>query len=315
MKKYIKAAYDTSIPSWLKDVAHYNHEARQYLRAVYSMASAKFYNEPQPNSVEIMLLYDVYEARYRGEKEKYAIKEWVYVPERPYTGEDVFIKSGNTFRRVNVSARAKLMPHVADIVYMVAPKRDESRKDRTYVDPRYQFESGRTSWKWEYKGQKPSYAWDTKGKENKNVVDHWFIPSSGWSVKRDKSGYVLPTPETLYEKLYKRFPEVTQNRIDSVKEVLERYYNLVDEAKNRIFSIYDIRKGKYVPNGSQSPINDLNQAIYYYRRMYEGFNACISDDGKVDTHRLSAYTKGSDGLNYWTNGIDNYLDELYRKLD
>ena len=83
MKRYIKAAYDPSMPDWLKFKSDGNKYALEFLNNKYAMSQAKFYKEPQPDSIPIHLLYEIYkeEHRYRDPHYKTKMNEYVYVPD------------------------------------------------------------------------------------------------------------------------------------------------------------------------------------------------------------------------------------------
>ena len=317
MKRYIKAAYDLSMPKWLRVPTKYNKSALESLRWNYAMAQAKFYKEPQPDSLPIYLLYEVYEKHhgYRGDYFE-DIPEYVYIPEYSYSADNVYFDYGRTYRSVNTASKARLGEHIADTVYMVAPKRQDARADRGYIDPRYdrQYDTRH----WVYEGQTPEYenAWneETRRWEKTNRVSEWNKSSN-----RDKSGYVIPRPEELYAKLYERFPNSVQTKLNKAKSILDEYYDKIDAAKSLIFSQYDIKKGKAISmygKAYESPFYYLHDAIYHYGEIYKDFEECIKEDGSVDSNLLANFMNGTgyDGLDSRLRGIDSSIEKINKQL-
>ena len=318
MKQYIRATYDISIPKWLKNKNANNKSALEYLNHRYAMSQAKFYKEPQPDSVPIHLLYEVYrkEERRGGDYWYNEIPEYVYIPSMSYGHSDVFVEYGSgKFRSLPNVAKSKLAQHIVDTVYMVAPMRSDANQGRDYVDPRYARNSWEANAPWEYAGQTPEYEerWnpETHKYESTDRVSSWETQSG-----RDKSGYKIPNPEDLYAKLYARFPNVIQNRVDNVKAILDEYYDKIDNAKSLIFSQYDIRKGKAISMYGRSydtPFYHLHDAIYHYGELYKTFERCINEDGSVDSRKLADFvnSNGYDGLNHVLRSIDDSLTKIH----
>ena len=205
MKKYIKASFDPSMPRWLRNRTEYTKDALNYLRYNYAMSQAKFYTEPQPDSIPIHLLYEVcakksnrWDSGYHYED----IPEAIYIP-GAWASDSIYIDYGSTCRSVSNSSAKRLKDHIADTVYMVAPKLNDARQGRDYVNPRYAQEQ--STGEWVYQGQTPEY--EQKWHENKGWVNSDKILDWSSHYGRDKSGYEIPNPKELYERLYKRFPD------------------------------------------------------------------------------------------------------------
>jgi hypothetical protein len=300
MRTYIQAAYDPSMPNWLNAKNDYSESALDSLRGRYALNTAKFYDTPQPDSIPIHLLYDVYvEVPDRwNDTARYPTDEYVYIPGE--TGYNAFIKSetSETYRRVSTSSKAKIAPHIADTVYMVATPRNEYRADRKYIDPRYE---KNYNGKWNYGGQVFQYG-------------YWAE-----SYNRDKSGYAIPNPTELYEKLYNRFPNRIQSKLDKVTQTMEDYYNKLEEAKTLVFNQFDIRNGTAPYFGSSyynSPIYRLGEAIRNYGRMYSAFKRCLNQDGSVDSQKLAEFMNGNnyESLSYSCQSIDSDLEKIHKAL-
>lgn len=313
MKRYIKASYDSSMPSWLKSKA--GEDALKELKYQYAMSEAQFFDTPQENSIPIHLLDDVYKESTgyggRGTYKEHA-GQYVYVPSLG-NGYYVFLESGNSYRRLSTIAKSKLNDHIIDTVYMVAPLRNEIRKTRDYVDPRYD-NSG--NYMGQYREEGSKYNRETGKWERDPESDEWVMPYTYGDNKRDKSGYSIPNPEDLYRRLYARFPDRLKTRVNEAKSILDEYYDKINDAKEKLLSQYDIRKGRtpYLGYGdaSKSALYQLQQAIEYYGRMYKEFENCMTNEGSIDPQKLASFMKGDSfsGIPYCTKNIDSYLSKI-----
>lgn len=319
MKRYIRASYDPSMPSWLKNEA--GKDALEKLTSYVAISEAKFYPTPQEGSIPIYLLDDTYkESRSWGETYKTPAGQYVYVPDIPYSYWSRFLSTGERFRSLDTVAKSRLQQHIIDTVYMVAPLRSSIRNERgEYVDPRSNIEYHNGNRRFKYAGQYPEY----EGYRNED--GQWVKPTAPTSYSdkgrngRDKSGYEIPRPEDLYRRLYARFPDRLKGRINEAKAVLDEYYDKLEEAKNTYFSKYDIRKGKspkYYGNAYEAPVYKLQDAIEYYGMMYEAFDGCIEDDGSVNPAKLAEFMKGTswDGMQNCIEYIDKDLESFYKRI-
>ena len=313
MKRYIIASYDSSMPDWLKGRA--GKFALDHLKYRYAMSDAKFSKEPQEGSIPVYLLDEVYEETKRwGETYKTSAGQYVFVPDVD-SGYSAYLPAGKGYRRLNTIAKSRLKDHIIDTVYMTAPSRRDIRQDRDYVDPRYDNN-------WEYMGQYKDEAYRYDSELGKSVRDpendKWIMPWVGYAgAKRDKSGYVIPDPEELYSRLYTRFPDRLKTRVNEAKAILDEYYDKVNDAKERVLSHYDIRKGKspyigYGDNVYKSSMYKLGEVIRYYGWMYEGFEKCMEDDGSINPKKLASYMKGDDmySIPHNTQYIDKYISQI-----
>lgn len=317
MKRYIRASYDSSMPDWMKSDAGF--DALNQLKYMYAISEAKFYDTPQEGSIPIYLLDDTYKDKGWGSKYKTPAGQYVYIPN---VSSNRYLDTGKSYKHLSTAAKSRIAEHTIDTVYMVAPLRNEIQKERNYDDPRAVWNNG----KYSYAGQYPVYDRhydDELGKwVNNDEPTKWSTRKKGYgygwgSHDRDKSGYAIPNPDDLYARLYKRFPERLKSRLNEVKSVLDEYYDKLNDAKNEIFSQYDIRKGEtpyigYGESASKSRIYRLNQAIGYYGQMYRKFEDCIDDDGSVNPVKLAKFMKGSgyDSMASYIADIDTYLNKL-----
>ena len=87
---------------------------------------------------------------------------------------------------------------------------------------------------------------------------------------RDKSGYIIPDPEDLYERLYAKFPHMAHSKVSKLIAQLEEYYGIISECNNTIFDDIDIRKGVGYNLNSDTTrrINLFNDTVRYYSNVY-----------------------------------------------
>lgn len=318
MKRYIRASYDSSMPSWLKTEAGKN--ALERLTGKYAISEAKFSKTPTEGSIPIYLLDEVFKNERRwGETYKVSAGQYVFVPELSWY-EDKYLATESSFRGLDKVSKSRLEKHIIDTVYMTAPLRSAIQKERNYTDPRYVKDSNRHL---SYEGQYPEYDEhynDETGKWEPDEEPTWVVPSRGYSGRqRDKSGYEIPDPVDIYSRLYARFPDRLKGRINEAKAILDEYYDKLEEAKRALFSAYDIRKGKspkYYGESYNAPSRRLEDAIQYYGWVYRDFDACVNDDGSVDPAKLAEFMKSSSysGASSYLKDIDKDLEVFYKNL-
>jgi len=299
MKQYIKAAYDPSMPEWLRKELSikkgFNSNLKDWLNDEYDMGNAKFYDSPQEGSIVIELLYDVYESDHYDKTDRYYKDTLLFIPNAGYMYDDYWIESGKGYRRVATAAQSKLKNHIVDITYMVAPARSASWSDRSYVDPRYTRFGGTNGRRWGYQGQYPEYYhhWDSDLRRSVRDTEPTSWNTRGnYNEKRDKSGYIIPKPADLYNRLYQRFPDRTQGKFDAAKAKLEECYEKLEETKTKIFNYYDIRNNKYISTYGNTVFSNFNSAISEYCQMCRELDACVREDGIINNTNLSAFLNG-----------------------
>jgi hypothetical protein len=317
MKQYIKAAYDPSKPEWLDFKSPAASKVVRALEEKYALAQAKFYDEPQPGSIPIYLLYEVYESRYWDVSDKRRMEEIVYIPDYGEYYNDIWIDVGERFRHLTNAAKAKFNHHVVDITYMVAPEKSTVTESRDYVDPRYYSDDD----KWKYGGQVRSMKRvrdpNTGDYTNQETWNNAYLPYG--SAARDKSGYVLLSPSQLYANLLAKFPNRLQHLADSTKATMENYYERIKKAKYKIFQAYDIREGKIADDyGYNSVFYELNQAVHNYSNTYKAIQNALTG-GENGTMNEKDFTRLATGTDYdsvprMSKRIDDNLRHIYTRL-
>lgn len=275
MKIYVKASFDSSMPEWLK-----NQDVLGCLKKKYALHEAKFYNEPQSNSIAIYLLEVAYKNTIKKNWRtgyKYTVHtevtNYAWCPE---CDEDISILVNDTYYRPTErnlkykSVKSTLDSLIKYQTYMVAPLRSEVRSEH-YEDPR------------DMRKQSP-YSYH----------------------KRDKSGYIIPNPQELYERLYAKFPDMADRKLGRIMDKLDQYYEVLNECKDKVFDI-DIRNGKGydigLRNANQSKVNAFNDAVRQYGWAYNELKE-LTESGFVD------YETSSDSLVSLMGQLDIISDKI-----
>lgn len=271
MKRYIRASYDNSMPDWLR-----GQEVLNELKENYAMAEAKFYSKPQPNCITIYLLKTAYvNTTKRNWRKRYPetihteVTNYAYCPE---SSADISILVGDTYYRPQYNMNKSAVKSTFDSLvrrktYMVAPLRSDVRSEH-YEDPR--------------STEGPSY------------------------IQRDKSGYRIPDPHDLYSRLYAKFPDKANSKLESIMVELEDYYNIINDCKDRVFDI-DIRKGKgYEAHPRNKNLDIFNDVIRYYGYIYRQCEDITKSD--FDAKLLTSVMENMDILEDKVNKLTNALD-------
>lgn len=276
MKRYIKASYDSSMPEWLK-----GQQILDDLKQHYALAEAKFYNKPQDNSIVIYLLKSAYintvkKNWYTGYKitEHTAVIDYAWCSE---STQDISILVGDRYMRINSelnmnkpAVKEAFKRAIKSKTYMVALLRTDVRSEH-YKDPR-------------------------------DMGANAYPP-------RDKSGYVIPDPRELYERLYAKFPDKSSDKLGDIGVTLEDYYNILNECKDKVFNI-DIRKGRgYGDNfgANRTTLNTFNQVVTHYGWAYADFEKLVNSGN--DPKILSELMQAVDRLGTEIDKLVNLLNE------
>lgn len=279
MKIYIKASFDSSMPEWLK-----GQDVLGCLKKKYALHEAKFYNEPQSNSITIYLLEVAYKNTTKRNWRtgyKYTthtkVTNYAWYPE---CSEDISILVNDTYYRPTErnlkykSVKSTLDSLIKYQTYMVAPLRSEVRSEH-YEDPRDMSNS--------------SYP------------------------RRDKSGYIIPSPLDLYEKLYAKFPDMADKKLGQIIDKMDQYYDILNECKDKIFDI-DIRNGRGYDTGlgnvNRPKVNIFNDAVRHYGWAYQELKELtdsVANDAEISSESLTSLMAQ---LTVIGDKIDNLKKEL-----
>lgn len=207
MKKYIRASFSESTPSWLLqdfNRKHWNNLKNRILDKYHiALDKVQYSDNPTSNSIPIYLLQTDY-------------GNTVYCPG---ANDDETILINGRQRKLGSIAKSKLPEMAIDTVYIelsgdnVAP-----RKDR-YRDPRRTYRYGGPDGKYAGQYRKTKYDRET----DQDLPDGWSnqgLTPANESRARDKSGYKIPSPEEKLEQYYTQFPEKITSKIDALYDKL-----------------------------------------------------------------------------------------------
>ena len=280
MKRYIRASFDTSMPTWLKDKftsSRYPNYAESFVNKYgVALADAKFTTSPTGRSLAIYnLLSD------RGGRK-------IYIPG---INDDEKMDINGRYRTLGSIAKSKLPELATDIVYVDLDANRVS-KDAKYRDPRYIYDGNDK--KGRYGGQKYS-----------DYDDKWKTQTArNERHSRDKSGYEVPSPESQLQRYYTLFPEKLTNKVDAL-------YQRILEVKDKVLAPEVIN----TPYDS-SANNDIGNAIYRLRDAIDEYRNILADLKKYEDSKGSVEIDEwrIKGLASRIKLVSNRLDEAEYKL-
>lgn len=294
MKRYVKAAFDSSMPSWLKKSltgGRLNNYRNAVLRDAFikkgiALDRAQFLDhDPGFGSQPVYLLQTDYGT------EVYA----------PGINDDSTGYFNNRQRKFGSIAKSKLLDMSADVVWinMLDDSNKFSKKDR-YQDPRYSY---RNNSRGDYAGQYKRARYLGRDEEGNEMYSPEEWSKSGMTPRnesrsRDKSGYKVPSPEQMITRFYEKYPEKLASKVDDV-------YQEILDARDQI-SAYDFRElgeDRYSSDVANA-YNYLSQSISEYRNMLRSIK---------DMERYSS--KDHEVDKYMLRTISQYITSIRRRLN
>lgn len=290
MKRYVKASFSTSMPDWLRKEITTNKFRRwsdlknKLIDKGVALDKAEFVEGLPPTYAANSLTFYLLNTDH-GQK--------VYVPG---VNDDDQESINGRYRKLGSIAKSKLYDMSSDVVYIDLGKEGNKavKRDR-YRDPRYNYLDSKRG---EYSGQykKRDYLgnseygpehWSQKGKTIRNE-----------RVYRDKSGYVVPSPEQRITEYYKKFPERITNKIDAV-------YEEMNAVKQELFDVdLTAPQERYANDNYTKAFYQFSRAIETYRRMLSA--VASKENGWSD----SDYSYRIRDLVSDVKQIKRYLDEV-----
>lgn len=242
MKRYVKASFDASMPEWLRTklLSKYgSFKSRLMKKYGVALDRANFMDRGRPGDIPIYLI----ESDYGNE---------VY---SPGVNDDETITINGRNRKLGSIAKSKLPEMAIDMVFVDVSDSDNliPKKDR-YKDPRYSY---RKSDKGQYAGQykrRPYLGNQQYGEEEWSTKG---ITPSNERRARDKSGYIVPSPEEMIANYYSKFPDKITSKLDSL-------YVRLEEVKGELMS---------APFNTPSDFNER----YSIDNMYTDFGRAVSE--------------------------------------
>ena len=206
MKRYVHAAFDPSMPDWLKKKLgdRFGSFKGTMLRK-YRIALDRAQFLPHAASNHSIPIYNL-ESDYG---------QVVYAP-GVNDDETAYFNGRN--RKLGSLAKSKLPEMANDVVFvdMEDTNNTFAKKDK-YRDPRYSY---RSSDRGDYAGQYKRAPYIGDGEYGPEEWTETGKHPSNERRARDKSGYRIPSPEEKVANYYMKFPERMTNKVDSVYERL-----------------------------------------------------------------------------------------------
>lgn len=283
--KNIKASFDPSMPSWLKNAItkKYYLITGDKVSRIFDLSNAEFLDTPTKNSIPI-----------------YYIDGAVYIPG---VNDGYNVQVNGRFRQLGKIAKSKLPELADDVVFVDLDQAPPVKKER-YEDPRYEYSKYRHRVESEYAGQQRSSKYF-----NSEYSDKWTTFTG-----RDKSGYKIPDPRTMLYNYYSQ-----PGNVGKISNRLADTYDILKDIKTRIFDI-DISDPANLGRSAYSTaygnmMSRFGSAVEDYSRAYAEVKELISDLENGDEESTSEYTLKNilndiRGARSRAKDIERYLDRL-----
>ena len=273
MKYYIKAAFDTWVPDWLKaDKGALKAIADQGI----DLKHATFSREKSGKLSDNLVVYYLQGPRYASGY----IKNIVWIPGKYRDDEYVYDPYDGKSKAIKYISKKNLP--IVDVVYINVNEDTNKKPHRArYQDPRYDANG-------KYAGQyytDPS-SWTTGGwsKQGRSTSGRWI------QNKRDKSGYVIPNPDERLLKFYG-----SKEGVERLATMVQQVHDQLVDMKSTLFNIDFDTFGKDYdgsPNYSSSAYQNILHTFGDLTRDYRivlheleqiKHDAESSEDYMVDT--------------------------------
>lgn len=317
MKRYIKASFSSSVPSWL---AKDKRAIEALNRAGVDLHNATFSTERTGKMGDNIVIYHIKQPSAYQQRASYKknnpdaeinYNEFIWIPGVynddhyvsfiNYDRYDPYMHDYRTSDRA-VKYFSKKELNIIDTAYVYSAGANIKNPRKSYTDPRYD-ESGH------YLGQQiiPGN-WHWEGNERVDEPGHWSkqgvyygrydrYPSE--NPFRDKSGYAIPNPKDRLKKFYES-SEGMNKRIKIVRKQLDSIYSQLEDAKENIFNFV-------LPRGEREDYRK-------YRELYEYLDSALSYYEKTLEKLEKLERRSSQGaLDRWDNSNVEYaLGDLKR---
>jgi len=317
MKRYIKASFSSSVPSWLtKDksaVAALNQAGVDLHNATFSAEKTGkvgdnivIYRIKQPSAYQQR---DSYKRANPDAEINYNEFIWIpgiynddhYVSFINYDRYDPYMHDYKTSDKA-VKYFPKKDLNIIDTIYVYSAGANIKSPRKRYIDPRYD-EYGN------YLGQQMIPGdWHWEGNEKVTEPGHWSKQGVYYgrydrypdeNPFRDKSGYTIPNPKDRLKEFYES-PEGMNKRIKIVRKQLDSIYSQLEDAKENIFNFVLPRGEREDYRKYRSLYEYLDSALSYYEKTLERLE-------KLERHS----SQGT--LDRWDNSdIEYALNDLER---
>lgn len=291
MKRYIRAAFDASMPSWLKSFWRGNRAADLAKRYKVGLDRAKILDY-DPGTEKVLTIYNI--------KPDYGTT--VYIPG---INDDQEERINGRYRKLGNISKSKLPMMSQDIAYidLTDPSNLVETRER-YQDPRYIYDG--YSKKGEYGGQ---YAY------KKYIGDGKYEDEPTWTStgkrgrrersSRDKSGYVIPSPESQIARYYSMFPDRITAKTDAV-------YQELTELRDKLFS-FDFSgpaKRDWGSNDYRNALSYFSSAVDSYQRILKKLsNMDITDMDEFSLYGIKDLTRDLTDIRSDIQQSNTYFEE------
>lgn len=248
MKKYIRASISPSTPEWLKSAltTKYGNALRREFLETAHLALDKANYSPTRTSDSDLAIYLIH-TDYGDE---------IY---SPGVNDDKRVYINGRNRALGSIAKAKLSDFIIDEVFVDRDDKSSftDRSKERYQDPRYTY---RHSPKGEYAGQYKDRPYLGGGEYGEETWSKNGRTPSNESRARDKSGYIVPSPESRLKDFYTKFPEKMTSKVDDLYQELLQLRQEVFDA-----DINAEPDGYYSTPGSVAAYKELARAVEQYQ--------------------------------------------------
>ena len=294
MKRYIKASITPSAPDWLKRVlqSRWGGSIKNgLLKRGIALDKVEFTKEKPVggNSLPIYLIATDYGT------EAYA----------PGVNDDTTAIINGRTRKLGSIAKSKIPEMAVDAVYidLADPASKAPRKER-YRDPRYEY---RSSSQGRYAGQykRQNYNYDTHEYDEGYEWSKMGKTPTNESRARDKSGYKIPSPESMIARYYEKYPDKVTQKIDSV-------YARILEVKDKLMAKDFNTPYEYGDTNIRNAYSLFGDAASEYRRLLN----MIDENGRLKQSRSGTfYTYDPQTFSNQISTINSRLDDVEEYLN
>ena len=269
MKRYIKAAFDTWVPDWLKD----DKNALSALsRQGIDLRNANFSTSKTGRADEQYVIYYLENPRYRS------VEKLIWIPGIYNDEHRMDNPYDNSYTAIKYIPK-KYLP-IKDVVYVNIRDNQKPSRER-YQDPRYDSHGHYAGQYYEKPSSWSEGGWSSSGRKTSTG-------RYGGGQKRDKSGYIIPNPDERLLNFY------------SSKEGLGR---LADKVSSTYESLVDLRNRLFEVDFSNFGKNYDGESDYSstaYQNMMEMFGRSVRDY-RIALNNLESAKKYADSEDGWYN--------------
>lgn len=315
MKRYIRASFSESIPSWLA-------EDKWAIKALnekgIDLHNATFSDTRTGKAGDNYTIYLVEGTRFGN-----SYRPFVWIPGIYNDDQYVEAEPEYNYRAQKRMPKSKAIKYMAkrdinflETVYVNIDSNRKARKDR-YVDPRHDKYGNyagqrmipeKTQLNWdtnEYEVVKPAH-WSEKGTLSDEHGRYVYE-----EPRRDKSGYVIPNPKDRLEKFYNT-KEGRDRRVALIRNKLDSTYQELETAQEDVFNAI-VPKGTRNDYRKYKSLYDyLDDAVGRYEAALKDFEYIEKSGWEDESDWFSSHSI-SEALSY-LDEVKYYINKIYSNL-